>query len=281
MRRERGQTANRRQAVAIAASALSVVLFLGASGARAETGCPAPGGVLGSELWEAFSRIVEQDYLLPRGLDATVLSPRQWAKILGHGLSRQARHVGQDPERRTLFACLEGGVAQALTLISEAHRDLPGYSQQSGTESLNQIAREAMIGFYDDEISDLNGVGPEDRVRSIFDQRIGIPQSLDPGAERRVEKDAKVAAPAEPGRCRFNIHPSLYTPRHPTFEWVLIRQPLGRGGFYYDTVELNPDWPPDHPKRPVNRLKPDQKIVARGTKETVLERIRELRKSCS
>ncbi len=264
--------------VKVVAWLLSAVLLV-AGAAAGESGCPGDRRVLGSRLWQGFSGTIEEHYLVSGGLEATDLSPKQWAKLLGYALSRQARYVQGDEQRRVLFACLEQGVTEALASICDAHRPLPGY-EESALEPLAQIAHEAAIGFYDEEVAQLTGVESGERVPSIFDHGIGLPpiaELAEGGAEVEVKQSA---APAGRTRCRFNLHPSLYTTAHPGFEWVLIRHPLSRGGEYYHTEEVNPEWPLDHPKRPENRLKPGQEIVARGTKAEILARVRELQEGC-
>jgi hypothetical protein len=261
------------------AYALSGVLyFVSAVAGAADSSCPADDGVLGSELWLELIRVVEENYLAPRDLDVTALSSRQWAKILGHGLGRQAHYVGDDARRRSLFACLEKGLTEALSSVSVAHVGLQEYKGESASEILSRVAREATIGFHDEEVSKLTGVGPTESIPSVFAEALRVPESPDPASG--VGGQAEVKSQPSPGRCRFNLHPSLYTSAHAAFVWYLVRQPRGRGGYYYDTVAVNPEWGPDHRKRPENRLKPGQEILVQGSKTEILERIRELRKDC-
>jgi len=244
--------------------------------ATADDACPAQSGVADSELWRAFARQTEADYLLPRGLHKSELSPEQWARILGHSLGRQARHVGIDPRRRALFSCLEVGVAETLADLSEAYGALPG-DAPADDGALGRSAEEATIGFYDEEISRLTGVEAGELATSIFGEAIPVPSSRvgGQGDEAMVAGAAAVLT-----RCRFNLHPSLYTGAHPAYTWYLIRRPMRGGGYFYDTLEVPPTWGADHPKRPENRPRPDQAILVTGSKREILDRIGELRATC-
>ncbi len=264
---------------------LSVLFTPSAFGAG---GCPAARGVLGSQLWEVFSASVEEQYLASGAAESLDLSPRQWAKLLGFALRRQARHVAGDEQRREEFACLEQGVAEALAAMNEGQKALPGHADEAA-EALGQIAHEAAIGLYDEEISRLTGVDAGAPAPSIFSREIAWPPSFEAVESTTAQAPAAPPSASDPTsdppptthRCRFNLHPSLYTSVHPNYEWVLIRHPLSRGGAYYHTVEVNPAWASDHPKRPENQLKPGQEIVARGSKAEILARVRELQKGCS
>ncbi|MGB5813979.1 MAG: hypothetical protein WBH85_01345 [Thermoanaerobaculia bacterium] len=266
----------RKTGVVVVAGCLT---FLSAAVAQPPGVCAEPEQVRSSPAWKAFISTLEDYYLAPQGLAPTDLSVNTLGKIMGHALGRQARYVGDDAQRRATFACIELGIEQGLGQAHQIYETVLGFSGATGgSENPSRLVQEAAIGFFDEEIVALTGVGTDQSIPSIFSGETGM---VGGAASTSGGSDPKREVPsAHRLKCKFNLDPHLYTTVRPNYEWYLLRRPWKGNGYYYDAVEVNAEWSSDHAKRPDNRLRPDQLIVLKGTKDEVRQRVGEIQQEC-
>jgi hypothetical protein len=237
-----------------------------------------------------FGRVVKLHYLDPGEVDFATLAPATTAKILGHALTRQARHVGDDFDAEALFECLVAAIERELDDLEQAQGTLLGLDSPSSLR-LRAVLGRARLGFHDTDVQTLTGVDGSLVLPSVFE---GVapswgttpaptdeprPASAQAPTANVADSDAPVPE-AKVHPCRFNIPPEMFDRRHRDRDWYLLERPWRDNGFRYDVVQVPSDRAAADPKRPENRLQAGQRVVAKGSKQEVADAIGRARIHC-
>lgn len=140
-------------ALAVAGVIATLVTFGPRQAAASSEGeCADPQQARSTTVWRAFEGVLLEDYFQSGNLQPSLMSPEDWAVILGHALGRQAPVLGGSPEGRDAFDCLEIGVRQAVADSFILPPD------QNMMDALGRLIRDSAVGLNNAHVEELTGV---------------------------------------------------------------------------------------------------------------------------